>query len=89
MAYSRLMELASQAEKEGITLGELLARDMASEDMDSMQAELRSEISEGYERIGDFMADVEIPSIEDILTFGPEDILDFLSDDDLELSDTV
>lgn len=88
MAYSRLMELASQAEREGITLGELLARDLTPDEMDSVQAELESEISEGYRDIGSFMADIEVPSIDELLQFGPEDGLEFMMDDDPEPSDT-
>lgn len=89
MAHSRLTELASQAEREGITLGELLARDMTSDEMEAVQAELASEIVEGYRDISDFMQDVEVPSIDDLLGFGTEDGLDFLSEDDPEPSDAV
>ncbi|MBN1678627.1 MAG: hypothetical protein JW880_08855 [Candidatus Thermoplasmatota archaeon] len=89
MAHSRIMELASQAEKEGITLGELLARDLTSEEMDAVQAELVRDISEGYRDISDFMKDVEVPSIDELLESGPEDWFDLLTDDDYELSDSM
>jgi hypothetical protein len=82
------MQLASQAENEGITLGELLARDLTPDEMDSVQAELESEISDGYRDIGSFMEDVEVPSIDELLQFGPEEGLEFLVDDDPEPSDT-
>ncbi len=89
MAHYRLTELASQAEREGITLGELLARDLTSEEMDEVQAELVRDISEGYREISDFMEDVEVPSIDELLEFGPEDGLEFLMDDDSEPSDSM
>lgn len=89
MAHSRLTELASQAEKEGISLGELLARDMTSDEIEAVQAELACEIAEGYRGISDFMQDVEIPSIDSYLERGPEDGLGFLWDEDPELSDAM
>ena len=89
MAHSRLMELASQAEKEGISLGELLARDMTPDDIDAFQAELAGEIAEGYRSISDFMQDVEIPSIDSYLEHGPEDSLGFLLGEEPELSDAM
>jgi len=89
MAHSRLMELASQAENEGVTLGELLARDMTSDEIDAVQAELEVEIAECYRSIGDFMQDVEIPSIESLLEHGREDGLGYLRDEGPELSDAV
>lgn len=88
MAYSRLMELASQAEAEGVTLGELLARDLGSDELDSVQSELSSEISEGYVNISAFMEGVDVPSIEEFLEYGPEDWLKFMTEEDLELSDS-
>lgn len=87
MAHSRLMELASQAEKEGITLGEILARELRPDEMDSIQAELESEISEAYRDISAFMEDVEVPSIDELLQLGPEDTFGFLMDDGPEPSD--
>jgi len=89
MAHSRLMELASQAEKEGVSLGELLARDMSSDEIDAVQAELEVEIAESYRRISDFMQDVEIPSIDDLLRHGPEESFGTLWDEEPELSDAV
>jgi len=88
MAYSRLMELASQAEAEGVTLGELLARDLGSEELDSVQAELSSEISEGYTSIGAFMEGVDVPSIEEFLDYGPEEWLKYMTEEEQELSDS-
>lgn len=89
MAHSKLMELASQAEKEGIPLGELLARDMTPDEIEVVQAELAGEIAEGYRGISDFMQDVEIPSIESYLEHGPEGTLGFLLGEDPELSDAM
>lgn len=89
MAHSRLMELASQAEKEGISLGELLVREMTPDEIDAAQAELAGEIAEGYRSISDFMQDVEIPSIDSLLEHGPEEGFGFLLDEDPELSDAI
>lgn len=76
MSYARLLKLVGQAEKEGITLAELLTRDLSSEELDSAQAGLAVDIAENYSSIEDFMDDVEVPSIDEIMASEGQDGLE-------------
>lgn len=67
MGLLSLEELVRQSEKEGITLGELLARTASAEDLDAFQAGLSSQIKEGYASIEDFMSDIEITSVWNLI----------------------
>jgi len=68
MGLSRVRELVSQAEKEGVSLGILIAREMTAKEMDLAQSQLCGELEANYSSISNFMAKIEIPSIEDILS---------------------
>lgn len=74
MTLSRIMELVSQAENEGITLAEMISRTMSSEQIDSAEAELAEELSHNYGNIEEFMSDVEVPSLDEIESLS-EDLL--------------
>jgi len=74
MTLSRIMELVSQAENEGITLAEMISRTMSSEQIDSAKAELSDELSHNYGNIEEFMSDVEVPSLDEIESLS-EDLL--------------
>jgi hypothetical protein len=67
MAGMTLVELASQAEKEGITLAEVISRTLDPRELDLMQAELADELSENYRNIEGFMSDIEVPSIGELM----------------------
>jgi len=67
MASVTLVELASQAEKEGITLAEVISRTLDPRDLDLMQAELADELSENYRNIEGFMSGIEVPSIGELM----------------------
>lgn len=73
MAYSTMMRLVSQAEKEEVTLAEVLRRTLSAKDMDKMQADLVEELSSNYRNIEDFMSDVSVPSIDEILAMSQEE----------------
>lgn len=62
-----MIEMVSQAEKEGISLAVMIAREMTAEEMDAAQLELASELSTSYASIRHFMADVEVPSLNEAL----------------------
>lgn len=68
MGLSRLKELVSQAEKEGISLGVMISQKMSPAEMELAQMELAAEICASHASIEGFMADVSVPSIEDIIT---------------------
>ena len=61
------MKLVRQSEEEGITLGELLARNLTADELDELQNGLAKDLSRGYDRISEFMSDVEVLSLEDIM----------------------
>jgi len=67
MAGVTLVELASQAEKEGITLAEVISRTLDPRELDLMQAELADELSENYQNIEGFMSGIEVPSIGELM----------------------
>ena len=67
MASVTLVELASQAEKEGITLAEIISRALDPRELDLMQAELADELSENYRNIEEFMSGIEVPSIGELM----------------------
>lgn len=67
MASMTLVELAGQAEKEGITLAEVISRTLDSRELDLMQAELADELSENYRNIEGFMSGIEVPSIGELM----------------------
>jgi len=67
MARVTLVELASQAEKDGITLAEVISRTLDSRELDLMQAELADELSENYLNIEEFMSGVEVPSLGEMM----------------------
>ena len=66
MTLSRIIELVSQAEREGITLAEMISKSMSSEQIDVASMELAEELSNNFENIESYMSDVEVPSLEDI-----------------------
>jgi ribosome-binding protein aMBF1 (putative translation factor) len=67
MARVTLVGLASQAEKEGITLAEVISRTLDPRELDLMQAELADELSENYQYIEEFMSGVEVPSLGEMM----------------------
>jgi hypothetical protein len=67
MAGMTLVELASQAEKEGITLAEVISRTLDPRELDLMQAQLADELSENYRNIEDFMSGIEVPSLGELM----------------------
>lgn len=70
MAFTNMSDLVSQAENEGVTLAEVIARCMTPEEMDRAQAEIESQLADNYPGMEDFMSEVYVPSIEDILETG-------------------
>jgi len=67
MAGMTLVELAGQAEKEGVTLAEVISRTLDPRELDLMQAELADELSENYRNIEDFMSGIEVPSLGELM----------------------
>jgi len=88
MSLSRIMELVSQAEREGITLAAMMSRKMSLEEMELVQDELASHLTDNYAKIENFMVGISIPSMEEMLSRRDDLLrevelgsLDLLSDD--------
>jgi epoxyqueuosine reductase QueG len=84
MGLSRVMDLVSQAEREGTSLGVLISHEMTEDEMAEAQQELRAALDENYTSIESFMADVEVPSLEDALSrneSSPGPVMNALSDE--------
>lgn len=79
MSYARLLQLVGQAEKEGITLAELLTRDLSSEELDSAQEELVLDLADNYSNIEEFMDGVEVPSLDEIMSSERDDEVEQIS----------
>ena len=88
MGLSKLMDLVSQAEKEGVTLASVIARSMSEEDMAVAQAELDLEMSSNRQSIADFMGGIEVPSLEEIMAMDDFDLGE-LEEEEEEVSDEV
>jgi hypothetical protein len=67
MARATLVDLVSQAEKEGITLAEVISRSLSPKELDLMQTELADELSKNYRNIEEFMSGVEVPSLGELM----------------------
>jgi hypothetical protein len=82
-----LDKLVSQADKNGVTLAEVMAKELSPTEIDRMQQYLRREMHDNYSAIEGFMRDVEVPGTYDFssmdeseLTSLQEDLLEALSD---------
>jgi len=60
-------ELVGQAEKEGITLAEMISRTLTPEQMDEMQSGLCVELASNYGSIEGFMRDIRVPSLDELM----------------------
>ena len=69
MAAFVMEELVSQAEKERVTLAEMISRTMTPEQLDELQNGLRVELASNYGEIEIFMRDVRVPSLEELMGF--------------------
>jgi hypothetical protein len=67
MGLSRLKELVSQAEKEGVSLGFMISRRMSPDEIELAQMELAEEICANNVSIERFMAEVKVPSIDEVI----------------------
>jgi hypothetical protein len=80
-------DLISQAEREGVTLAEVISRQMSPGEMDKAQGKLERQLSENYRRIEDFMSGIEVPSIEEMMMIEESDDFELGLLEEPELSD--
>ncbi len=67
MVSKDIDELVSQADTEGVTLAEIISRTMTPKQINKLQSILNSEIIENYSKIEDFMQDVKVASLEELM----------------------
>jgi hypothetical protein len=67
MATLDVEELVSQAEKEGVTLAEMISRTLTPEQIDDMQSGLCNELASNYGKIERFMREVRVPSLDELM----------------------
>jgi len=70
MAAAEIADLVSQSEKEGLTLAEVISSELSPQEIDELQTELSEQIAANYCGIEDFMSDVSVPSLAEILSSG-------------------
>jgi len=82
MAALEVGELVSQAEKEGVTLAEMIYRTLTPEQIDEMQSGVCIELASNYGKIERFMHDIKVPSLDELMG------LDELTDSGSAISNT-
>jgi hypothetical protein len=87
MSKDALAELVSQAEQEGVTLAEVIARTWSPGQMARAQAKLEKEIRSNSRNIADFMGGVVVPSLEELLALEETDRFELGASTDPLLSD--
>lgn len=70
MSLSKLVELVGKAEEEGVTLAAMINRNLSPEDLEAARLELSMELSKSRLITADYMSDVEVPALEDIVATG-------------------
>ncbi len=70
MSLSKLVELVGKAEEEGVTLAAMISRGLSAGELEAARQELSVEISKSRMATDDYMRDVEVPSLEDIMATG-------------------
>lgn len=89
MTVSLMDELVSQADAEGVTLTEVIARRMSAVEMESAQRTIADELAENYTRIAPFMKDVEVSSMTDMATMSVNELMGLRDEMRACLSDTA
>jgi macrodomain Ter protein organizer (MatP/YcbG family) len=88
VASVSIEQLASQAEKEGVTLAEMISKHMSAEEIDRTQAEIHAELARNYTSIEDFMQDIESSSFLNLAVLSEEELRDLQEEVVLSLSDS-
>ena len=83
MSLSKLVDLVGRAEEEGVTLAAMISAHLSPEELERARLELSMELSKSYSAIEDFMSDVEVPSLDDIVATGFPGFPSLLESDEL------
>ena len=91
-----LDRMVSQADLEGVTLAEIMARELSPSDMDQMQQYIRKEMAVSQEAIEGFMGCIEVTGTFDFTSMSDaeldeyqENLLSALSDTQLIADDVA
>ena len=83
-----LDKLVSQADQDGVTLAEIMTRELSPGDIDRMQQYLRHEMDDNYSAIEGFMRDIEVPGTYDFSSMDESELANLQVDLLEALSDT-
>ncbi|MCJ2533271.1 MAG: hypothetical protein LN411_05060 [Candidatus Thermoplasmatota archaeon] len=83
-----LDKLVSQADQNGVTLAEIMTKELSPGDIDRMQQYLRHEMDDNYSAIEGFMQDIEVPDTYDFSSMDESELANLQVDLLEALSDT-
>jgi len=87
MSLSLLEQLVSQAEREGVTLAEVISRTMTEQQMMEAEQEIGSEVARERSDIEEFMSGIEVASLDTYLAMDDDQLLDVFEDLAFAMSD--
>ena len=69
-----LDKLVSQADQNGVTLAEIMAKELSPDEIDRMQQYIRREMNDNYSAIEGFMQDIDVPGTYDFSSMGESEL---------------
>ena len=69
-----LDKLVSQADQNGVTLAEIMAKELSPDEIDRMQQYIRREMNDNYSAIEVFMQDIDVPGTYDFSSMGESEL---------------
>ena len=75
-----LDELVSQADQNGVTLAEIMAKELSAGEIDRMQQYLRREMKDNYSAIEGFMQDIDVSGTYDFNSMNESELADLQTD---------
>jgi hypothetical protein len=71
-----LDKLVSQADQSGVTLAEVMEKELSPDEIDSVQQYIRREMSDNYSAIEGFMQDIDVPGTYDFSSMDESELAD-------------
>jgi len=69
-----LDKLVSQADQNGVTLAEIMAKELSPDEIDRVQQYIRREMNDNYSAIEGFMQDIDVPGTYDFSSMGESEL---------------
>jgi hypothetical protein len=69
-----LDRMVSQADTEGVTLADVVTRELSPGDMDRIQQYIHKEMADNYAAIEDFMSDIEVTGTFDFSSMSEDEL---------------